>query len=366
MNRQNEINTINILLVDDIPENLIVLETLLAKEGRTFFKATSGNEALKILLNEPVGLILLDVQMPEMDGFEVAQLIKKNPKTKDIAIIFVTAINKEEKYIVKGLEEGAVDYLFKPLDVKVTQAKVNVFEELYFQRKTLKDSYDEIEKVNKQLDQFVYIVSHDLKAPLRAISGLASWIENDLKNYDNPSVKEKLDLLVNRVGRMQNMITGILNYSRARRTKEEKEDVDIKELLESIIDLLSPPENIKIRIPDKLPTLKTERIKIQQVFQNLISNAIKYNDKPEGIIEIYVQEQPEKCIFTVKDNGSGIPKEFYESIFQIFQTVKPKDEVESTGVGLTIVKTIVEDQGGTIKVESEVGKGTSFIFDWKK
>src|SRR4051794_10073508 len=176
-----------ILITDDRKENIVSLEEILAADNRTFLRATSGNEALRqVVKNENVGLIMLDVQMPGMDGFEVAKLLKGNPTTKDISVIFVTAINKEDQYVLKGFEHGAVDYLQKPLNVSLTQAKVNVFERLYFYRQNLKKAFYDLEIVNKQLERFVYIVSHDLKSPLSSIITILSLLEkNDYINRDS-------------------------------------------------------------------------------------------------------------------------------------------------------------------------------------
>ena len=156
------LHPIKILLVDDRPENLISLESMLENRSRTIIKATSGNEALKLALENEIALILLDVQMPDMDGFEVARLLKENSRTKDVSIIFVTALSKDEKFTIQGYEEGAVDYLHKPLDYNIVLAKVNVFERLFLQQKELKAANDKLQRTNKQLDEFVYVVSHDL------------------------------------------------------------------------------------------------------------------------------------------------------------------------------------------------------------
>ncbi len=358
--------SVNILLVDDLTENLISLESILEQEGRTIFKATSGNEALKIALNEEIGLILLDVQMPEMDGFEVARLLKENSKTKDIAIIFVTAISKEEKFTIQGYEEGAVDYLHKPLEINIVKAKVGVFEKLYLQKVDLQKYAAEIEMTNKRLDEFVYIVSHDLKAPLRGLASLSTFMEDELGTSAKPEVLDILAMMKSRTARMQNLIDGILHYSRLGNTTMEKEDLSVKDLINNIIDLICPPENIKIETQDNLPMLNTEKIKLHEVFQNLISNGIKYNDKENGEIKISCEDRGDHFLFTVSDNGVGIKPEHQEKIFGIFQTLQPKDKVESTGIGLTIVKKIIEQQGGYVKVESEFGKGSSFLFIWKK
>ncbi|MCX6290875.1 MAG: ATP-binding protein [Bacteroidetes bacterium] len=361
-----QIVMVNILLVDDKKENLISLESILEQDGRKIFKAASGNEALKIALTEDIGLILLDVQMPDMDGFEVARLLKENSRTRDIAIIFVTAISKEEKFTMQGYEEGAVDYLHKPLEINLVKAKVSVFEKLYLQKATLQKYAEKIEKINKQLDEFVYIVSHDLKAPLRGLASLATFLEDELGAEPKPEVVDILNMMKSRTARMQNLIDGILHYSRMGNTKLEKETVDVKELINNIIDLICPPENFQIEFPDNLPVICTEKIKLHEVFQNLISNGIKYNDKEKGIIKLSCQERDDHFEFSISDNGIGIKPEHLEKIFGIFQTLQPKDKVESTGIGLTIVKKIVEQQNGTIKVTSEFGKGSTFVFNWKK
>jgi len=225
---------------------------------------------------------------------------------------------------------------------------------------------NEVEKINKQLDEFVYIVSHDLKAPLRGISTLTTFIEEELESQPNEKINEFLDLLKSRTGRMQNLIIAILEYSKLSTTKSPKEDVHVGDLLDNIVDMISPPEHFKIIRTGEFPVLFTERIKLQQVLQNLISNGIKYNDKPEGVIEISSKANGSYYHFCVKDNGKGIKKEYHEKIFGVFQTLESKDKTDSTGIGLTIVKKLIEQQGGNIKVESDLGSGSSFSFSWPK
>jgi two-component system, sensor histidine kinase and response regulator len=375
MNSENEIiatsfNTekapkVNILLVDDRPENIISLASILEDDSRIILKANSGNEALKIALEQEIAVMLLDVQMPEMDGFEVARLLKENSRTKDIAIIFVTAINKDEKFTMQGYDEGAVDYLHKPLDINIVKAKVVVFEKLYRQRIELKAANERLIKTNKQLDEFVYIVSHDLKAPLRGIASLCSFIEEEV-GEPKPELEELLDLMKSRLGRMQSLIDGILHYSRMGNSTGAKEDVDVKDLIINIIDLVDIGNHIKVEFPDTFPNLYAERIKLHEVFQNLISNGIKYNDKEKGLLKIGYKEYPDHFEFSVEDNGIGIKPEHFEKIFQLFQTLVPKDKTESTGLGLTIVKKIVEQQGGKVTVESRMNEGSKFSFTWMK
>jgi signal transduction histidine kinase len=360
------VRPVKILLVDDRPENLISLESILEGTGREIIKAGSGNEALSIALKEDIAVMLLDVQMPEMDGFEVARLLKDNSKTRDISIIFVTALSKEEKYTMLGYEEGAVDYLHKPLDVNVVKAKVAVFEKLYRQKIELRENSERLESLNKQLGEFVYIVSHDLKAPLRGLASLASFLEDEIGEQKKPEVQELLNMMKNRTARMQQLIDGILHYSRMANSRVDREDVDLKELINSIIDLISPAANVVIETPDNLPVILAERVKLHEVLQNLIINGIKYNDKPEIRIKIGFEDKGSHYQFHISDNGVGIKPEHQEKIFGIFQTLQPKDKCESTGIGLTIVKKIIEQQEGVITISSEMGQGSTFSFTWKK
>lgn len=357
---------INVLLVDDRPENLLSLESLLEHEDRIILKASSGNEALKIALENEIAVMLLDVQMPDMDGFEVARLMKDNSRTKDIAIIFVTALSIDEKFTIQGYEEGAVDYLHKPLDINLVKAKVNVFDKLYRQRIELSEANDKLKCTIKQLDEFVYIVSHDLKAPLRGLSSLCTFLEDELGEKPSDAILELMNMMKSRTHRMQGLIDGILHYSKMANSFCAKENVDVKEVIINAIDLISPPSNIKFDIDDNLPKMYTEKIKLHEVFQNLIGNSIKYMDKENGFVKVGFHDYPDRFEFFVQDNGCGIKAEHFNIVFRIFQTLVSKDKNESTGIGLTIVQKIVERQGGLVTLESEYGKGTTFRFTWLK
>jgi signal transduction histidine kinase len=221
-----------------------------------------------------------------------------------------------------------------------------------------------LESKVKELDQFAYIISHDLKAPLRAIGNLTNWIKEDLDGTLSGDVKQNMDMLIGRVTRMEALINGVLDYSKVGRLEVKSQPVDVHVLLTEVIELLAPPSNIQIKIAPNMPSFTTKRILLSQVFSNLISNAIKYNDKKESMIDIGVEKSEVEFTFFVKDNGSGIAKEHHEKIFVIFQTLQARDKFESTGVGLTIVKRIIEEQGGTIRLESVPGEGSTFIFTW--
>jgi len=220
----------------------------------------------------------------------------------------------------------------------------------------------ELESANEELKNFAYVVSHDLKAPLRAISSLADWLSTDYADKFDEEGKEHMRLLINRVRRMDGLIDGILLYSRVGRVKEAIVAVDLNQLLREVIEMLAPPASISVTIENPLPTIMTEPTRIQQVFQNLLSNAIKYMDKPEGKIRIACVAEGNHWKFSVTDNGPGIKQQHFDKIFQLFQTLAPRDRVESSGVGLALVKKIVEMYGGHIWVESSVGHGSTFFF----
>jgi signal transduction histidine kinase len=225
---------------------------------------------------------------------------------------------------------------------------------------------EQLEKVNQELKSFAYVVSHDLKAPLRGIKHLAEWISTDYADKLDDNGKEQMNLLASRVDRMHDLIDGILLYSRVGRIEEEKVVVNLNELVPEVIDTLAPPENIAITIENELPTIECGQTRIMQVFQNLMSNAVKYMDKPKGQIKVGCVEEDGFWEFYVADNGPGIEEKYFEKIFQLFQTLAPRDGSESTGIGLTVTKKIVELYNGKIWVESEPGQGSTFFFTLPK
>ena len=230
--------------------------------------------------------------------------------------------------------------------------------------KQLKEYSAELELKNKELDQFAYIVSHDLKAPLRGINNLSLWIEEDLGDKIEGEIKASFDMMRGRVKRMELLINGILEYSRAGRVKQEAETFELKPMLDELVESLSPAEKFKITIPNNLPKVTAERISFEQIFANYISNGIKYNNNPEPTITVSYKINNGMYEFCVADNGEGIDKQFHDKVFVIFQTLQSRDTYESTGVGLAIVKKIVEDKGGKVWIESEKGQGAKFFFSW--
>ena len=224
----------------------------------------------------------------------------------------------------------------------------------------------EVEGVNRELNSFAYVVSHDLKAPLRAIDSLAKWLAADYKDKFDDDGREQLNLLLGRVKRMHDLIDGILQYSRAGRAMEEVQDVDLASVVRDVIGALAPPDNVSITLDGRFPVVRASRVKLEQVFQNLLSNAIKYTDKPQGLIRVMCSDEGGCWKFGVSDNGPGIEEKDRERVFQLFQTLKPRDQSDSTGVGLAVVKKIVEMYGGRVWVESKVGEGSTFYFTLPK
>ncbi len=224
----------------------------------------------------------------------------------------------------------------------------------------------QLEHSNQELNDFAYVVSHDLKAPLRAISSLASWLATDYAERLEQEGKDNLNLLVSRVKRMDRLIDGILQYSRIGRVREEMMPVNLNDVVREVQDLLTIPETTEIKVETPLPTVVGERTRLAQIFQNLLENSLKFLDKPQGEIRIGCVSEDGMWRLSVADNGPGIDEKFFDKIFQIFQTLKPKDELETTGLGLAIVKKIVEQYGGRIWVESHLGQGSTFFFTLPK
>lgn len=224
----------------------------------------------------------------------------------------------------------------------------------------------ELERSNNELDQFAYVVSHDLKAPLRGIINVSNWLEEDLEDQLEDDNLRQLRLLRNRTERLEALIEGILEFSRVMRVRPDPEIVDVAELLAEIAEDLEPPPGFEVRVGPGMPTLLTQRVRLRQVFTNLINNAFKYHHRDNGRAEITVRDADDFFEFAVADDGPGIPEDCHGKIFQIFQTLMPRDAHESTGIGLAIVQKIVVEQGGRISVKSREGEGATFRFTWPK
>ncbi len=248
----------------------------------------------------------------------------------------------------------------------LTKAFNHMVQQIDERDEALQHRLDDLEKVNRELDQFAYVTSHDLKAPLRAIANLSQWIEEDLEVVMTPDTQKQMDLLRGRVHRMEALIEGILQYSRVGRVAEEVMEVDINTLLHEIIENIAPPEDFNIEITPNMPIFNATKVRLSQVFANLISNAIKYRARDDGQLKIAVKDAGAFYHFSVTDDGPGIAEEYHKKVFKIFQTLQARDTIESTGVGLTLVKKIVEEQGGIVTLASTEGRGSTFSFTWLK
>jgi two-component system, LuxR family, sensor kinase FixL len=491
-----------ILLVDDRPANLLVYEVILAELGEELILAHSGEEALKHVESQDFAVILLDVNMPGMDGLETAKRIRGDTRSAHMPIIFMTAFADDFR-IAEGYAHGAVDYMQTPVVPEVLRAKVKVFADLFHmteelhrqrnaeaarqsaerirlildssldavvtideqgrvtgwnpqattafgwsredmlgedlaemiiperyraahrkglatflatgegpllnrrleltairqdgveipieltisplsmsgrfefsafirditQRKAAEDQIrhyaSELERSNRELDQFAYSASHDLRSPLRAIGQMASWIAEDHGKKLPEEVCRDLGLIQSRVRRMQQLLDDMLDYARAGRQDGELARVDSEKLVNEIVDLLAPPSGFTVCV-GAMPTLVTQRAPLAQVLRNLIGNAIKHHDRTVGHIEISASDHGDQVEFVVRDDGPGIPREYHKEVFQMFSTLKPRDVVEGSGMGLAMVRKILENRGGAIHIESAEGRGATFRFIWPK
>ena len=231
---------------------------------------------------------------------------------------------------------------------------------------TLENSFSALEKRNRELDQFAYVASHDLKAPLRGVTTIVKWIEDELTAELSPQLRTYLDQMKGRLHRLEDLINGLLAYARVGRTVQTRETVDMHELLSEVAELVVPPGFTLTLAPD-LPILPdTDRLSLQQVFTNLLSNAVKYHHQGAGRLEVSSRDLGDCYEFRVQDDGPGIAPEYHQKIFLLFQTLRDRHTAESTGIGLSIVQKIINEQQGTIRVESAVGQGAGFIFTWPK
>lgn len=319
------------------PELALLFENI----SKTYFNSGLSNDSLVGQINKP-GFSF----SAETSSSKLMELIKLTDDETE----------KGRTYFMENNED--LQFLLNELTKRIQRLKI--------QETVTKRKIKELESTNKELDQFAYIVSHDLKAPLRAISNLSQWVEDDIADSMNEQTHENFNLIRSRIERMERLINAILSYSKSVKSNAQTEQADTDWLVQDVIDSLNIPKNIKVFKKGNFPIIQTEKIKLQQIFSNLISNAIKYNDKAQGIIEVGVIETEDQCQFYVQDNGPGIEPRFQKKVFMIFQTLESKDDLESTGIGLAIVQKLIDEKGGKIWIESEPGKGARFVFTWPK
>ena len=353
-----------VLLVDDDEDDYIVARDLLDESEQLVFKLTwvdNYEDGLTEISKNLHDIYLLNFRLGRQNGLELLQAAIAIGCQKPI--ILLTGVG-DHAIDQKAMNAGASDYLVKGSTLSATLLERSIIHAFERKRSEMRQAelLTEVATANQELKDFAYIISHDLKAPLRGISSIAGWLSQDYADMLGDEGKEMLQLMSGRVRRMSDLIDGVLQYSRLGHVREEKREINLNTLVLEIIDLLAAPVGIKIAIATDLPTIEAEQTRIQQVFQNLISNAIKYMDKPSGEIRIGHTLKDGFWEFYVSDTGIGIEDRYFDKVFQIFQTLYPPDQSDSTGVGLAIVKKVIEMYGGQIWVTSEINIGSTFWF----
>jgi two-component system sensor histidine kinase/response regulator len=381
-----EAERVNLLLVDDQPANLLALEAMLQDLGQHIVKAGSGREALKWLLTNDCAVILLDVKMPEMDGFETAELIRQRDRSRHTPIIFLTAADRSQTQAMRGYAVGAVDYLIKPVVPEFVRSKVTVFVELaktteLLRRQTerlqiseqaareLADAraelVEDLEQKNRELETFSYTVSHDLRAPLRRIESFAKALSETQADRLDDEGRRYLSRIRTSSQEMAQLIDDVLYLSRVTRAELRRQEVDLSALARAIIERLreaEPDRKMDVRIRPGLTTVGDGQL-LRIALDNLLENAWKFSARePEARIEFGVTHLPGEPAYFIRDNGAGFDMSYAGRLFTPFQRLHLSSEFPGTGVGLATVQRIIYRHGGRIWAEGGVGQGATFHF----
>ena len=367
-NTQPQIVRPKILAVDDRPENVFAIEQTLKSLGAEIFRAYSGEEALGLVLRHQFALILLDVQMPEMDGFETASLIRANKDSESTPIIFVTAISKQERYVRKGYQSGAVDYLFKPVDPDILRHKVRVFLDVDRKASALKEAQQQAEKENQTKSSFLAHVSHEIRTPLTAILGFS---ESLLEPKVPSSARLKAaNIITNNSNHLLQIINDILDLSKinAGKMSIQLERCSLVQIVNSVQTILSQGAKekgitLEVSYETAVPeVIETDGTRVKQILLNLVGNAIKFTD--EGGVRIFVacDSAQELLTIKVKDTGIGLTKEQQNRLFGEFAQADASisKKYGGTGLGLAISQQLSEMLGGSIEADSVRGQGSTF------
>jgi two-component system sensor histidine kinase/response regulator len=368
--KNTEDNAPFILVVDDILRNLQVIGNILEDEGYEISVATNGEEALEIVQEEIPDLILLDVMMPGMNGFEVCRRLKEMEKIKEIPVIFLTAKTETED-IIKGFEIGGVDYISKPFKKEELLIRIKTHLQLKFSKEIIVQKNIRLEQLNKEKNEFLGIAAHDLKNPLSTIKGYAELMEIDAANMSSDEIIEFAGQIKSMSQYMFQIIIDLLDMNAIEEGKMKMNPVDfevVTVIMNGLSKFTAPSQkkNINIKFEPESYSLSAfaDEGRTQQVLDNLVSNALKFSPFDKNI---YVKTYPfdmERVCIEIKDEGPGISEEDQKKLFGKFTklTARPTGNENSTGLGLSIVKKIVENMGGMIWCESTLGEGASFKF----
>ena len=354
-----------LLIVDDREENLLATRALLKPLGAVILTALSGEGALELVLRHNFAVVLLDVQMPGMDGFETARLMKTRPSMQTVPIIFVTAISKEDHFATEAAEIGAVDYIFKPINSEILKSKVKVYLDIYRQREEILQLNATLKQSNEELERFAYICSHDMQEPVRMMNAYAGFLGDSAPGQLDEGNARYVRYIQENARRMQTMIRDILTFSRVGREDIPLERVDTRqvfdEMVEEFADVITG-SGARVTAGD-LPVIETSPTLMRVLMQNLIGNALKFQDKassPE--VSVSAKREGRFWRFDVRDNGIGVDTAFKDRIFTIFQRLHRKEDYPGTGIGLSTCRKFIRLVGGDIDVRSKPGEGSVFTF----
>jgi two-component system sensor histidine kinase/response regulator len=360
---------ISILIVDDKLENLVALEELLRRVDREVFKATTGNDALRLMLRHDFAVVLLDVEMPGMDGYEIAELMRSAERTKLVPIIFVTAGDRSEERMFRGYAAGAVDYLYKPLSSRVLQSKVDVFVDIYRKTRELEVANNALARTSNALRERIVdlenvsrTLSHDLRAPLRSIRSFSTSLADTLAGTLEPEAQDSLDRLVRASERMAHMVDDLFALLQLSAVDHLATEISVRSVLEDVI------ENLRLDLTqaggavtyDDLPMVRAHASLLSQILQNLVGNALKFRGPRAPRVHVGAQPIAGAWLLAVTDNGVGIPAEHRERVFGLFERLG--GEAAGTGVGLALTRRAVEKLHGRIWVDAARDGGAVFYF----
>jgi signal transduction histidine kinase len=357
--------------VDDKPENLVALEKVLADLDVEVVKANGGNEALKATLHHDFALALLDIQMPEMDGYELAGILREEEKTSRLPFIFISAVYTDNLNVFKGYEQGAFSFITKPFQPEILLNKVKFFVNIYLQdlelhrlNKDLIRKNEELKIINDELASFSYSISHDLRAPLRALNSYSNILEKDYEAVLDKEGRELLSSIKNNAVRMGILVDDLLAFAKLGNKELTKMAINFRVMVESVLKEIADltPHKAKIKV-EALPPAFGDQALLRQVWMNLISNAIKYSEKKENPeIEIGYSESEDGIIYFIKDNGAGFNMKYADKLFGVFQRLHDLSEFHGTGIGLAMVKRIISKHHGKVWATAKVNEGATFYF----